>query len=335
MRTVLKKIHPIGILAVFITRIQPGYRTYQNLRKKYPRLPASKLYFMDYAGSGDTYLCCSYLKRRGLLDCESVFIAPSILSSKIASLFGAEHIEILSSQAAFSVTIMERFYGNSLSMTRLLYESEPLVYSGVLRHMQGHNGLNFMSMLKFGIDQRLELEPDGQSWAPPQLLCDRAFCEAEFKRLKLIRGKTAILAPYAAKHSTWEIPLRFYQDLADVLNKHGFTVCTNSCDPVKEPVLAGTSALYLPHQDMVFFCELAGYFIGIRSGLCDIISAARLKKKIILYPEGNVAEGVTTWLDFFSLKNMGLCKDAIELTFKNNNYIQCQYQIIEKLRGIK
>lgn len=55
--------------------------------------------------------------------------------------------------------------------------------------------------------------------------------------------------------------------------------------------------------------EAAGNFIGLRSGLCDVISQSHAKK-IILYPDRIYQEG--KYISFYSLKNMGLCMDAEE-----------------------
>ena len=45
--------------------------------------------------------------------------------------------------------------------------------------------------------------------------------------------------------------------------------------------------------------EYAGYFIGLRSGLCDVISNSK-SKKIIIYPKAKIGE--TRLIDYYSFK---------------------------------
>ena len=59
--------------------------------------------------------------------------------------------------------------------------------------------------------------------------------------------------------------------------------------------------------------------MGIRSGLCDILSTAVHCKKIVLYPKWKIAEGVSTWKEFFSMKDMKLSDNVVELEYKNKN----------------
>ena len=65
----------------------------------------------------------------------------------------------------------------------------------------------------------------------------------------------------------------------------------------------------------------AGFIISYRSGFSDIISEIPCKK-IILYSKQkiyNFMGGLGSSYDYFSLKNMGLCLDAIEYEFKMKN----------------
>lgn len=135
---------------------------------------------------------------------------------------------------------------------------------------------------------------------------DRVFAEKG-----LTQGRTVLLSPYMGGHDMRGVPMELYRRLAGMLAERGFAVCTNTADERREPPVPCTVPIMLPHAMMRPFCEKAGCFIGIRSGLCDIISAARCRK-IILYPEIDM-EGVASYREFFSLRNMGLCDDAVEM----------------------
>lgn len=325
----LKSRSWIGILAMFFSRVLSGYWAYKKVLTA-PGLPSGSMaYFIDYAGSGDTYLCCSYLACQHKITDHAVFVAAGALSGKIATLFGFDHMITLTRQQAFSMRIMGRFYGGKLKLYPLLYESEPLRYSGILRHMQGFRGVDFMTMLRIGFCASLGVEYGQTEFRPVPLPYDVAYLDKVFHDLRLEEGKTVLLAPYAGQHDTWGIPMELYERLAVELRAQGFVVCTNSCGQRKEPTIPGTIPVFLPHEYMAPFCERAGYFIGIRSGLCDMIASARMKRKIILYPGERLGEGVATWLEFFSLRQMGLCEDAVEIEYDKEcgavlqGYVSC------------
>lgn len=309
----LKSRSWIGIPAMFCCRVLSGYRAYKKVLTA-PGIPSGAVvYFIDYPGSGDTYLCCSYLAYQKKITDHAVFVAAGALSRKIAALFGFKHMITLTKQQAFSLRIMGRFYGGKLNLYPLLYESEPLRYFGILRHMQGFRGIDFMAMLRIGFCASLGVEYGQTQFQLVPLPYDAAYLDKAFHDLRLEEEKTVLLAPYAGRHDTWGIPMELYEQLAAELQEQGFVVCTNSCGQKEEPTIPGTIPVFLPHEYMAPFCERAGYFIGIRSGLCDMIASARMKRKIILYPGERLGEGVATWLEFFSLRRMGLCEDAVEL----------------------
>ena len=130
----------------------------------------------------------------------------------------------------------------------------------------------------------------------------------------LIPGKTVILSPYAQTLA----PLSddFWSELAKELKNTGFTVCTNVAG--KEREIVGTTPLSFSLDDAETVLEQAGYFVALRSGLCDVVSMCGCKK-IILYTQ-EVFECIKV-IDFYSLNKMGLCNDAIEIEVTYNQEI--------------
>lgn len=94
---------------------------------------------------------------------------------------------------------------------------------------------------------------------------------------KLVKGKTAIFAPYAK--SIVRPPDLFWEKLAGTYRENGYTVLTSVHGD--ETPIKGTAPFMLPLSQMVSVAEYAGHFIGIRSGLCDIINTARCRKTVI------------------------------------------------------
>ena len=91
-------------------------------------------------------------------------------------------------------------------------------------------------------------------------------------------------------------------------------MCTSGFGP-EEPAVAGTALLQFPFAQAVQFVETAGFFVGLRSGLCDVISPARAVK-VILHERGPWFK--TSMFDMFSLGAMDLCDDAVELEFSSS-----------------
>lgn len=97
---------------------------------------------------------------------------------------------------------------------------------------------------------------------------------------KIKKGRTAILAP-AAKSVT-NIPHSYWEQIIAHYKGENYQVFSNVA--AGEEPLAGTEALDVPLPQIQSAAEQAGTFIGIRSGLCDVLKEASCKK-IALYPD--------------------------------------------------
>jgi ADP-heptose:LPS heptosyltransferase len=128
----------------------------------------------------------------------------------------------------------------------------------------------------------------------------------QFKKYGLKPGKTVVISPYAG-HFIAQISEAHWNKLILELEAKGFTVCTN-CGGQEELPLPRTQAPFIELQDCVEFVEAAGYFIGVRSGFCDLICMANCKK-IVIYETGAPAASI----DYFGFKSMGIGENIVEL----------------------
>lgn len=311
----VKRIPLISVFGIFVIRVLNGFRAYQKILRDCPPEEGWKIWFMDYDGSGDTYLTCGYLQSLGMLGEHDAFAASGGLSRNIAELFSFGRYTQIAPKAALNVRLMERFLGYKLNLLPLLYESDYLENSGIMRRMAGWRGIDFMTMLKIGLEANCGVPYRAGAWEQPAFPYNDSEIDEIFQRNGLIPGKTVLLAPYAGKNDQWGVPMSFYEELVRKLTERGYTVCTNSISPRKEPPVPGTTPLLVSHRLMRPFCERAGVFIGLRSGLCDIISAAKGCKKIILYSDMPIPSVCTSHKEFFQLRNMELCCDAEEISF--------------------
>ncbi len=114
---------------------------------------------------------------------------------------------------------------------------------------------------------------------------------------KIREGNTVVLSPYA--NSVVSIDEKIWFDLIRNYKKKGYLVYTNvgpGQDPLPgtEPISPGLDQL----QDLV---ERAGHFVGLRSGICDVLKYADCKKTAF-YPD--YLFGRTKWksIDIFALE---------------------------------
>lgn len=130
----------------------------------------------------------------------------------------------------------------------------------------------------------------------------------------LRKGRTVLLDPYAGTFKSF--PMEQWEQLAILLMKKGYSVCTNTAG-TESMAVAGTTAVYIPYSKIVDFTSKAGFFIGIRSGLCDIVSASSAVMTVF-YPFNLIVEDGFCYR-FFGLKRMELRKDKLlELEYSLN-----------------
>lgn len=133
-----------------------------------------------------------------------------------------------------------------------------------------------------------------------------------WKEHGVIAGKTVIISPEA--NSVTGLRVSFWNELILELRKKGYQVFV--CN--KDTKGYQAKRLFFTYEQGKSLLEYAGCFLGIRSGLCDIISTARCRK-VILYPA--VGKGLDynhhrSEIDFCGLNVMGLTaagEDLIEI----------------------
>ena len=113
---------------------------------------------------------------------------------------------------------------------------------------------------------------------------------------KIPEGRTVILSPYAK--SVTAFPGEFWEDVVSDHIKAGLEVFTNVS--YGESPLPGTKPLSPKISELKSVVERAGLFIGIRSGICDVIRSADCKK-IALYPDYNYSDTKWKAVDIYSI----------------------------------
>ncbi|NRT73706.1 ADP-heptose--LPS heptosyltransferase [Clostridium beijerinckii] len=290
-----------------ISDVLKGYDVFKNIQKKYGR--NKTILICPYRGIGDIYFICSYidgyLEKNGIKD--YVFAVIGNSCKRVATIFEIKNIEALDQNEADKLVDFSRIIETKENPIKIL--SHNYVHTDILDKFEINKQLSWGELFKNCI-----MSIDKNTCKKNPLLSFRKkYIEDLFEKNSLVRGKTVIISPYA--NTIVRLEDGFWEKIVEKLNEKGFKVCTNSIGE-EEPPIVGSIPLNFPLEDAVSVVEYAGTFIGIRSGFCDLISSSKAKK-IVLYPNENSF--------FFSIKDMGLSDDIIEIMDKK------VFEVVEKL----
>lgn len=123
-------------------------------------------------------------------------------------------------------------------------------------------------------------------------------------------GKAVIFSPYAK--SVTAIDPKVWEEAVNYYTGAGFRCYTNVIGDEKP--LDGTDAISPSLLEIRSVVERAGTFVGIRSGLCDILREAKAKK-IALYPNYNYCDTKWKSIEMYNIEKFDynlLATEAIE-----------------------
>lgn len=135
---------------------------------------------------------------------------------------------------------------------------------------------------------------------------DKEMKESEFMEKGLVKGKSVILSPYA--NSISELPWQFWECLTEKLQKNNFSVFTNIVG--KQKPVKNSKGLEIPLDQLGSYLEYAGYFIALRSGLCDIVGRA-LCRQIVIFRDG--------YIPYFDLHSEEISENAIQYVYDDSD----------------
>lgn len=184
----------------------------------------------------------------------------------VAKMFGAEAVEVLSQREMDEQVqaVISQRDSNSL----IAHHDRPYVVN--LWKMLSVRKIPFEELYKSGV---FGLSGDIEPYIPVKL--------AAYEKLGQIPADHAvILAPYAK--SMVNLPLEYWNAVIEFYSKKGYRIYTNVAGEEKE--LPKTLRLEVRLSELQSVVERAGTFIGLRSGVCDVLKGADCRK-IALYPD--------------------------------------------------
>lgn len=308
------------IWGVFSKKVLGGYALYKGMMEKYGE---NAQILLSSAALGDNYLlgrCVGAYMSKKYPDRTPVFCVYGKQGVDIANLFGIGHSEPFN-MADYQILInLFMFIDNKLIHLDLMHHHIGYRHTAILMHVEGLHGFNLSTIGMAYLDVE---EAELQS---PKFVYEDNFIFDLFSMHSLPAGKTVLLSPYAK--SVKQIPVRFWERLAAELLKKGYHVCTNSAGEF-ELTIKNTLPLLIPLQYAVPFIERAGIYIGLRSGLSDVLSSAKAVK-IVLHPRANFKRGLVRDINYsYSMIGMYHQPNQYELIYSNENENELLHDIMQ------
>lgn len=264
-------------------RVERGILLLRQLEQSYP---GSFKILCPFSALGDIYFVMSYLpyfmQKRNIRNC--VIGVIGMPCSQVVRLFGSYQVEVLS-QKDMDETIQAALYTEDenvfiphqdrpyvVNLSRVLY-LKPIPLETI--YCCGVFGLP-LSTKPFSPSRLCEY--GGETYIEP--------------------GKSVIFSPYAK--SVTAIKQEVWTQIVADYQKDGYTCYTNTAG--NELPLPGTIPISPSISEVQSVVERAGTFIGIRSGLCDVIREASCQK-IALYPDYYYCDTKWKAIDMYRLES--------------------------------
>lgn len=279
-----------------ILNIERGRNIHKRLAEKY----GEKAVFLvnPVASIGDIYLMSFYVKAYVKKNHESIFVFGSRVLEELANQLNFRHIVFMDLNNVHALIDYAKVFGFEKVNIKLLHTG--YIHFRLWSRMLTYTGITWMEHYR----ELFEL-PDYSKIDVTELV-PSSRCGKIFTEYGLIPGKTVILSPYA--NTIRQVTVEFWELLATQLLSMGYSVCTNIGSSREKPIF-GTIPVFIEINNISEFVEIAGFFIGIRSGLCDLLCCCKCLK-IILYSD-EIFDLISVY-DFYSLKKMGFGKNVLE-----------------------
>lgn len=275
-----------------------GLELYQSLKRKYGE--DVQILISPCSGLGDVYLIGKYLnvylKKYNIQNYVLVVVGNG--SKKVIDLYGLSDRTLLMSQEQIdSLAKCSSLLGNAVNINVLLHCYRPTdILEGFELIQHRINWGDLYKYALFGLDKS---DGDGEEPIYPDLTKE---VQVKLLGLGAKKGKSVLLAPYAT--SLTSISDFVWEEVAQRLTDAGYRVFTNCFGKTEYPI-KGTQPINFTVSESKSILEYMGAFIGLRSGICDIVSGINCKK-VIIYPDDFSKH-------FYSLNGMRLCDDAVEI----------------------
>ncbi len=285
-----------GTIERMMKREYEGELLVKKLERKYP--DHFKVYF-PFEALGDIYFALSYwpafARERGIE--HAVFCVAGKVLADVIHMFGDHPVEVYE-QKKLDAMIQAALYRHQKN-SFIAHQDRPYVV----------DLFKALYVKKIPLEQIYCCGVYGLS-ADTEPTSPRVNREIYKDLDDIPEGKAVIFSPYAKSvplidPKIWSGAVRYYTHA-------GYKCFTNVVDD--EVPLTGTEALSPSLLELQSVVERAGTFVGIRSGLCDVLREARANK-IALYPDYNYCDTKWRAIEMYFIKQFDhnlLAEEGIE-----------------------
>lgn len=278
----LRKKSSIMDVLYYCAKTLYGYLFYRSLKKEFGK--NSRVFLLPWEGTGDAYYFAQCFWQD--MKTDDIVLDASEPGIKVLKMLGIQNCIKISLYQRRALLLFSSLIGGAAKDIIVPHYASGL-WTNSIAALEGINGLTYRDFY----------ELIGYSFYPAIARSgpyDEETVIRYCKSLGIITGKTVIIAPYASSCPSPKI--EEWQRLVRELQNNGLKVVTNASD--KEQAIPGTTAVQIPYDMLLPVLDTAGYFVGIRSGLCDVIAGSTCKK-VILYPKMKYKQG--TYYSFYDL----------------------------------
>lgn len=262
-------------------RMEHGKYIVSELERKYP---GYFRVFCPFSALGDIYFCMSYLPYflQGHDRKNYVMCVAGNACAKVVELFDDCPVEVMP-QKELDAAIQAELYIQDKNAF-IAHQDRPYV----------------VNLSKALYSKKIPLEKIyccgvfGLTQDTKPVVPKRWNEDADFDFIK--KNRAVILSPYAK--SVTALPAKVWEDLISDYRGRGYQIFTNVAGD--EVPLQGTTSISPAINEMKSIVERAGTFIGIRSGICDVIRTADCRK-IALYPDYNYCDTKWKAIDIYAI----------------------------------
>lgn len=270
--------------------------------------PKGEIWFlMPVFGLGDYYYLFGYLKSycsiHEIKNCKIMVL--SCAGAVIGKMYGYENTKVIDAHQMKKLIRYADVMGEEESGIAVLHwacrKCEPIAQIHKNSELYEVPFNKTYEMISFG---------EEMEFTPLSLANDKDKAKGYFSVENMKKGRTVVLAPDS--NTIVSIPRSFWRGLAIRFKKENFCVCTNLAKGDESPI-EGTEGVYVPLEDFVDFCDASGYFVGSRSGICDLICMSKCKKAIVY----NKSFRLNNVEKVFSFKRMNIGRNINEFHYED------------------
>lgn len=292
-----------------IQKLHQGEKVYNRIKQEEP------LFVFPFPSIGDAFLIGLYFSQYKLINQQKIrVVVGSKGAYKIMQMFNIKELEIVSEQELDALFKFVSFCEKNKEEVFIC--SWMFVFELMARYKK-------LSFSEFCAKYVFRLENKKEANFPS--IWDVKLRESELENKGLVKGKTIIVAPYA--NSVQELPIQFWEELVKRLINMGYYVFTNVSGNQK--AIKGSNGLKIPLNQLGNYLEFAGYFVSLRSGLCDIVGHS-ICKQIVIFREEKI-EPKSSQIAYYDLHPEKISEDSVQLLYHDTSFYSNIDRIISSL----